>query len=294
MKIAYVSDVLYPYIKGGCERRIWELSRRLVKRGHEVHIYSMKFWEGENIKIEEGVVLHGVCPATPLYKKSGRRSISQAINFSFRVFPPLLRGDYDLIECNQFPYLPIVPAKICSILKRKPLAVSWHEVWGDYWYEYLGSLGFFGKLFERLTSGLPEKIIAVSRKTKEALISLGIQKNKIILIPNGVDISFIQSVKPEKKGVDLIFVGRLIPEKNVDVLLKALARIVGGGRDVSLVIVGEGPEKNNLISLAAELNVSGRVSFLGYFEEYRDLIAVMKSAKLLLLPSSREGFGLVV
>lgn len=46
MKIAYVHDVIYPHVKGGAEKRVWEISRRLADRGHEVHIFGMKYWEG--------------------------------------------------------------------------------------------------------------------------------------------------------------------------------------------------------------------------------------------------------
>ena len=71
MKIAFVYDVVYPYVKGGVEKRIWEMSRRLAARGHEVHIYGMKYWDGpDNIQVE-GVMLHGVCAPMKLYKASG-------------------------------------------------------------------------------------------------------------------------------------------------------------------------------------------------------------------------------
>jgi len=43
MKIAFVYDVIYPYVKGGVEKRVWELATRLIRRGHEVHLFGMKF-----------------------------------------------------------------------------------------------------------------------------------------------------------------------------------------------------------------------------------------------------------
>jgi hypothetical protein len=74
MKIAFIYDVIYPYVKGGVEKRVWELATRLTRRGHDVHLFGMKFWDGEDILISEGVFLHGVCPAKKLYV-SGRRTI---------------------------------------------------------------------------------------------------------------------------------------------------------------------------------------------------------------------------
>ena len=60
MKIAYVHDAIYPYIKGGAEKRMYELSRRLAKRGHEVHVFGMRWWGDEPETELEGVHLHGV------------------------------------------------------------------------------------------------------------------------------------------------------------------------------------------------------------------------------------------
>jgi glycosyltransferase involved in cell wall biosynthesis len=50
MKIAFVTDVAYPYIKGGAEKRIYELSRRLAASGHDVHVYSIQWWDGPSVK----------------------------------------------------------------------------------------------------------------------------------------------------------------------------------------------------------------------------------------------------
>ncbi len=74
MRIAYVFDAVYPFVKGGVERRIWEVSRRLADKGHDVHIYGMKYWTGEDTISREGVSLHGVCRPRELYS-GGRRSI---------------------------------------------------------------------------------------------------------------------------------------------------------------------------------------------------------------------------
>ena len=46
MKIAYVYDAVYPWIKGGAEKRVYEISRRLVERGHEVHWFGLKWGDG--------------------------------------------------------------------------------------------------------------------------------------------------------------------------------------------------------------------------------------------------------
>ena len=89
MKIAYVYDVIYPYVKGGAEKRIWELSKRLARKGHEVHIFGMKFWAGGDVFTNDGVHLHGICEPKELYVE-GRRSIKEAIYFARKLISPLL------------------------------------------------------------------------------------------------------------------------------------------------------------------------------------------------------------
>ena len=84
MKIAYVYDAVYPWVKGGAEKRIYEISRRLAARGHEVHCYGMKYWPGQDDIEAEGVHLHGICPPRPLYC-NGKRSITQAAYFAGRL-----------------------------------------------------------------------------------------------------------------------------------------------------------------------------------------------------------------
>ena len=86
MKMAFVSDAIYPYNKGGKEKRIYEISTRLAKRDHNVHVYCMKWWkEKENHRIENGVHLHAISRYYPLYSGK-RRSIKGAIMFAFACF----------------------------------------------------------------------------------------------------------------------------------------------------------------------------------------------------------------
>ncbi|MEM2890625.1 MAG: glycosyltransferase, partial [Candidatus Hadarchaeum sp.] len=132
MRIAYVHDAVYPFVKGGAERRMYELSRRLAKRGHEVHVFGMRWWVEEPEIEREGVHLHGVCRAMPLYSR-GRRSIRAALAFAMSVLPHLTREKFDVIDCYQAPYLHAFPAKAATVLRRTPLVITWHEVWRGYW-----------------------------------------------------------------------------------------------------------------------------------------------------------------
>ena len=143
MKIAYVFDAVYPYITGGVEKRIWELSRRLAARGHEVHVYGMKYWTGDDAIVREGVTYHGVCKPPALYNSSGRRSIRQVLYYTILLPFSLFRERHDIIDCQASPYFPAIVCKKISILRGTPLILTWHEVWGGYWRQYLGTLWMF-------------------------------------------------------------------------------------------------------------------------------------------------------
>ncbi|HIH75295.1 MAG TPA: glycosyltransferase family 4 protein [Methanosarcina sp.] len=302
MKIAFVYDAVYPWVKGGAEVRIHELGRRLSSQGHDVHLFGIKWWEGEDVFQYEGMTLHGVCKARNLYA-NGRRSISEALVFAVKLFPALLKERFDLIDVSVFPYFSCFTVKVISAMKNTPEVFTWHEVWGDYWYEYLGrEKGFFGLVIETAVAKVSKNNIAVSEWTKDRLETLIGTDREIEVLPNGVDLKLISGIKPacqnlsgsrEGKFYDIIFAGRLIKEKNVNVLIKAVSLLKREIPEICCPIVGDGPERKALENLTLELGVQENVKFEG-FQEYRELIAKIKASKVLVLPSSREGFGMVV
>ena len=287
MKIAFVSDVVYPYIKGGAEKRFYEFSTRLSE-GNEVHVFSIQWWDGAPLLVRDGITYHGVCRPKKLYS-GGRRSVREALAFGMALIVPLLREKFDVIDCNQHPYFSIFPCKLASMLRGGRLYVTWHEVWGDYWYEYMGPMGFFGKLVEKVTTKLADRIIAVSEGTAAALERLGVKKERIAVVPNGVSAAAIGSVPPGSEPVDVVFAGRLIRDKHVDVLLRACAA-VSQKMPLSVLVIGEGPERSSLEALAAGLPVS--VTFAGAVDD-RTLLSSVKASRLFVLPSTREGFSIV-
>ena len=290
MKIAFVYDVIYPYVKGGVEKRIHELAVRLSARGHDVHIVGMKYWEGPDTLETDGITLHGICPARPLYA-GGRRTIREAIWFSIHLLPFLKRESFDIIDCQQFPYFPCFSVKFFAILKKKPFIITWHEVWGDYWYEYLGWKGGFGKMTEHLVTGLTPNIIAVSGTTAKKLGCLGVFDD-VRIIPNGIDPVHIQSVPTSLISSDIIFVGRLIKEKHVDVLVRAFATLLPEFPGLTLLVLGDGPERESIRTLIRDLAIEDRVMLKAFTDSHDEVIGLMKSSHVCVIPSTREGFGI--
>jgi len=275
-------------VKGGVEKRIREVSVRLADRGHDVHVYGMRCWDGPAVIERDGVTLHGVCPGEALYA-DGRRTVAQALRFGKAVLRPLLASGADVVDCQNFPYFPCFAAKAASVRRGFPLVVTWHEVWGDYWYDYLGRRGVFGKAVERLAAGLTDHHIAVSPSTARALAGLGVA-GPVPVVPNGIDLSRIAAVPPAAEEWDVIFTGRLIRDKNVDVLLRALVPVREEVPDLRALVVGDGPERPALERLARDLGLA--VTFAGFLPDYDSVIAAMKASRVFVLPSTREGFGI--
>jgi glycosyltransferase involved in cell wall biosynthesis len=291
-KIAVVADSVYPFATGGKEKRIYDITTRLASMGFEVTVYCMKLWEGPSTVVREGVTFCAISPAVGLYNGT-RRSIVPAILFALCSFR-MIGKKFDIADVDHIPHLVLFPMKLVCLLKGKPMFATWHEVWGGaYWREYLGGLGWLAAFIERWSIRLPDAIISVSGHTSLLLRPLAGPRKKIYTIPNGLDFSHISSLPAASKGADVVFAGRLLSHKNVDLLLRAVALLARSRPDVSAAIIGEGPEKERLLALSKKLGIERNVSFIGFFPTHDDLYRFMHASRVLSLPSSREGFGIV-
>jgi len=293
LKIAIVSDAIYPYNKGGKEKRIYEISTRLAKSGHKVTIYCMKWWEGADTRVDEGVQIKAISPYFPLYSGE-KRSIKEALLFSLHCLK-LVKEDFDIIDVDHMPHFVLFSLKLVALLKSKKLHVIWNEVWGaSYWIEYMGPSGVLAAWIEKIASMLPDKFTAVSEHTASALTTkLKVPQHKITVIPNGISIAELEGIAPSTLRSDVIFVGRLLSNKNVDVLIQSIALLKTKYPRIKCIIVGKGPESNNLIDLVQKNDLLENVEFIESIEDHNQLYALMKSSRIFAFPSTREGFGIV-
>lgn len=292
MDIAFVSDVVYPFVSGGAQKRIHEIGRRLSSKGHSVTVYGRHWWDGPPVVERNGMTLWGISNSRSLYT-GNRRSIPEAVEFAIAVVHQLRRrlSDHDIVIASQFPYFPAIAAKSVTHRSETPLVITWHEVWGDYWWEYLGPLAVGGKVVEGVTARLPHVPVAVSNVTANQLAEIGPDRSAIEVVYNGVDLDRIKNISAATDGYEVLFVGRLIPDKNVDVLLNAFDRVTDQF-DATLGIIGDGPERAALEHRATNLAYSDRVTFLGRLESHDRVLAHMHAADTFVSPSTREGFGI--
>jgi glycosyltransferase involved in cell wall biosynthesis len=202
-----------------------------------------------------------------------------------------MRERCDIIDCQQFPYLSCVSAKIVALTRRTPLVITWIEVWGDYWYEYLGPAGWFGRSIEKRLARFRDPKIAISNLTARRLREL-YQSTVQAIVPVGIDVPVLQSLPAASEQTDLIFIGRLIREKNADLLVSTVKILRDRYPGIRVNIIGEGPEREKIQSMIEADHLGACISLHPFFTDHRDLIAVLKASKVFVLPSVREGFGI--
>jgi glycosyltransferase involved in cell wall biosynthesis len=290
--IALVTDAIGPYHHGGKELRYLELANRLAQRA-DVHVYTMKWWEGPATWSDGAVTYHALSPLLPLYS-GGRRSIRQAIVFAIACLR-LLGERFDVIEADHMPYMQLFSLKLVALVRRRRLVVTWHEYWGrDYWQSYLGRAGRLGWLCESLATRLPDMIIAASPETATRLRDVTRSRVEVVVAPNGINLDLIGEVEADAARVDVVVVGRLLPHKRVDLLLEALAILRGRSRPVTARVVGNGPQLEALVTKARMLGLIDCVDFRQDVDSDRDLFGMLKAARVAVFPSEREGFGIAV
>lgn len=217
MRILFVLEHFYPYI-GGVETLFLELSRALVDQGHHVEVVTTRFRRDlPGVEEVEGVHIYRV------------RCFNRFL-FSFLSIPKVIaRARHcDLVQTTS--YNAALPAWLGACMVRKPIVITFHEVWGRLW----GALPFIPRLlryayrgWEWLILRLPyHRMIAVSDATRHSLVRSGIPPDRVRRIYNGLDYGQFphDAWQPPGEFVYTYF-GRLGASKGLDLLLPAASVI---------------------------------------------------------------------
>jgi glycosyltransferase involved in cell wall biosynthesis len=290
-RIALLYDCTYPHVAGGGQKRLFEVFRRLAADGWEVDWYGLKWWQGEETEEVAGIRFIPVAQPVPLYGANGKRSIAQTLHYGKAIarFPAI--GAYDIVHMGQWPYFHFFPARLYSLFRKAKISVDWWEVWAGHWREYYGAKGYLGVALERVCARIPDHIVAISETGRAQLEGLGVKSSKISVIHNGIDFGAIDSASPSAAGWDMIYLGRLQPHKNVNLLVEALAILKARGQSLRLTVIGDGPQREALTTLAGSLGVGDQVRWLGAIEKDEDVYSLLRSARLFVHPSTKEGGG---
>ena len=282
-------DCLYPHTVGGAERWYRSLAERLVAEEHEVTYLTLRQWERGADASYDGVAVRVAGPRMALYVGDRRRIVPPLV-FGAGVLWHLLRHGrrYDVVHTSSFPYFSLLAAALVRPLFGFRLVVDWVEVWSpQYWREYLGGLGGrVGEAVQRLCVRVTQRAFCYSRLHRDRLVALGLH-GEATLIDGLYAGGPAQAPRPAEPFV--VFAGRHIREKQPVALVDAMARLDG----LRALIFGDGPERPRVLEAIERHGVGDRVQAPGFVdgEAVHDALG---RALCLVLPSQREGYGLVV
>jgi glycosyltransferase involved in cell wall biosynthesis len=289
VRVCLVYDCLFPFTVGGGERWYRGVAERLAAEGHEVTYLTLRQWDSPP---EASFEVRAVGPRLGLYTASGRRRVLPPLVFGLGVFAHLLRRGrrYDVVQTISFPYFSLLAAGFLRRLGGYRLVVDWLEVWTRaYWRDYLGALGgWIGWRVQRACARIPQRAFCLSELHAARLRSEGLRGEVTVLL------GIFEAPQPQAEpyvdpGDVVVFAGRHIPEKRVPALVPAVAAVPG----LRAEIYGDGPERERVLASIASLGVADRVVAPG-FVDGAVVERALRRALCLVLPSRREGYGLVV
>ena len=274
MRIAIFTDTYPPYVNG-VSTSTFNLANTLIKHGHEVLVVAPRFSEGPLEQV--GNVLY--VPGIYLKRYYGFRLTNI---FASKPMKIIKKFNPDVIH-NQTDWTIGVLARRAAKKFRIPIVYTYHTAYEDYTYYVVhGIMDRFAKRVMRgYTKGIANRMtefITPSEKTKEYMRLVG-SDIYINVVPTGIDFSIFKSDQIDKEKVSLfkkehhilpntkvfLILGRLAKEKSMDVSLRGIAafRAKHPDTDIKVLVVGDGPAKEELVLLSEELGLSGVTDFIG-------------------------------
>ena len=291
----------YPPRKvGGLSVHAYHLSRGLAQVGVEVDVYSCSFPGQPAVEHPmKGLTINRV----DVYNFPSPDFLSWTVGMNHsilsEVIPSPNLADYDLIHAHDWMVLPV--AVSLKNLLDIPFVYSVHST------EYGRRRGIHTD-FQRTISeaegwGTYEasRIIVCSNYMKDHICWLfRVPQDKVSVIPNGVDIpptsgppraEFRREYATDDEKI-VLYVGRMVEEKGVNVLIGAIPLIIRSGIPAKLLVVGDGYASDRMKRIAWELGVYDKVFFTGYVKD-NELERIFSIADVQAVPSLYEPFGIV-
>lgn len=260
---------------GGAEVFTHEVARRWTQEGHTVGLFTSRFPGAKTFENIDGIEIH---------RAGGRMAVYHQAP---RYWKRLLSRRYDIVidEINTRPFN--TPAFVNS---GKSIFALIHQLAREYWFHetpfpisYLGYY-FLERRWLARYEGIP--CVTVSESTKRDLLELGFEQ--VCVVPEGLSVAPLEQV-PEKSNVpSFVFVGRLTRAKKPDIAIRAFRIVKRSIPNARLSVVGDGYMRNELERMAPD-----GVTFFGKTPE-EEKLRLIREAHVILVPGTREGWGLVV
>lgn len=299
LKVIMLSWEFPPKTVGGLSRHVYDLSRALARLGEKIHVVTCPAAGANDYQLVEGVHVHRVNPSD--LTATDFLDWVEQLNRSMAVLAGSLMNNesFDLIHAHDW----LVEDAAISLRDSYylPLVATIHAT------EYGRNMGIHNELQRRIhnlenrLANLATDVICCSEYMAKEITGLfGISRRKTHVIPNGVDLANLgvprQLVPGEKESrpgaKTILFIGRLVPEKGVQVLLEAFSRLLPQFSDIKLLVGGAGPFEGYLKTKADDLVPAGKVEFLGFLNEV-ERNQLLKQSDVAVFPSLYEPFGIV-
>jgi glycosyltransferase involved in cell wall biosynthesis len=282
---------------GGAEKHGYYLANYLAMLGNEVHLVSKV---SKGAKFNSTVILHLVPPSrgvippnTSLFGWFMKHLFGNILStiVAMRVLAKSAKP-FDIVHCHG-ALTALFLAKIVG--SRVPVVYTMHDA-SPWIVSYSGAPERAFRKIAYLLIDIPclkcvRQVIAVSPALAHEARRLGTPASRVAVVPNGVEIPLVEARKPAKlgRGQYGLFVGQLVPRKNVELIVEAAKRL--GNLDVRFIVVGDGYARLSLMELARRLGVEEKVCFTGYVND--DVLAnYFERAGFFVFPSLAEGLSL--
>ncbi len=286
-------DADYPTQSGGAQKRLYELGLLANEKSKEVLWVSFKFWNDTDTHNFNGIKFVGSLKKPQFYDDDGKRNASEPILYLINCLislPKYFRTKIWVI--GQWPLLHIIPLVIIGLLLNKKIYIEWWETLQAQWLKR-GFLGRLGAFIERLILSTGRFVNFVVDCEEEKKLLLEVNSNaSVTVVENGVDTKFFQ-INNNIKKYDFVSLGRLKDHKRVDLLIYATSLYIKKThhKDVKVAIVGDGPEKDDLMRLIKRLNLSNNVIMHGFVDKYEDIANILMQSKVGVLTTVAGGSG---
>ena len=270
----------------GVFARVKQESILLAQKGHEVRIFSSNFEKGTDKIVPANDKINGVYIERFPAKKLGGESF---LSWNFK--SEALKFKPDVIIAHSYRHQHTKKAlKIAKEIGAKVFLVT-HAPFERGETRTLPQkliVWLYDKIVGRSTLNKFDKIIAITMWEIPYLLSLGVKKENIVYIPNGINSIFLRQKKALEKN-KILFLGRIAPIKSLETLLEAIPLIKDKSLKVEIVGPAEADYLNKLKNLIKEKNLGKRVIFSPAIYDIKQKIKKIDSAKIFVLPSKSEG-----
>jgi glycosyltransferase involved in cell wall biosynthesis len=268
----------------GAEAVILNLSRTLNQQGHTSLLGIFSNSTNPNLQLhdlaqQEGIESHLI---------SCRGQIDRTVPATIRALAAATGAD--LIHAHG--YKADVYAYIAMRRTNTPLVSTCHT-----WYDNDLTVSLYGAA-DRFILRNYAAVVAVSEDVRQRLLKAGVRKEKIYIVRNGIDLRPFDNAAPSLREISspdnspiVGLIGRLAPEKGVDIFLRAAARVVAELPSTKFVVIGEGPDREQLELLVDELQIRKDVFMLGRRD---DMPSVYASLDIMVSASRHEGLPMAI